>query len=511
MGCVSTQDSERSQNDTYLNMHLSTTKLIESFSGFSIDDILTIKEKNHPFSYKYIIESEPLGFGRLGIISSICKGKNIFSEIPVFIESISLYDIKEINPNLQIKFWRALEISKKIKHLCILNLIDIFQEDGKLILVSEFNSGATLYDKICDNEKFPERKALAIINKILMAINYFHKKKIILRGLDPQDMLFDFNSNSFDIKICNNNSWINFDIKPNEEINLSPYTAPEISIPGELYDEKCDIWSCGVLFYFMLTGNFPYDYDEFYNNEKKHSKKEIKKKFDHLWNSILKDGISSECQDLLSNMLKMKSNERFNAEQCLNHFCFKKVFDRSWTKYKDFQILENLKIFEIKSKLHMIFYYFLLNEFVDKTEKKIIDEFFAELDVDCNGELSKIEFLEGLKHLYTNITEIDLEVQVDYLFSKLDVLKRKKIAYDDFLFLCLDRNKYQLNKNYLNSLYKIIDKENKKFISLRNLQDIFGYGNVGQILWEELIKEFYGKKDNIAIKISYDDFMEKMT
>ena len=178
----------------------------------------------------------------------------------------------------------------------ILNLIDIFQEDGKLILVSEFSSGATLYDKICDNEKFHERKALAVINKILMAINYFHKKKIILRGLDPQDMLFDFNSNSFEIKICNNNSWINFDIKPNEEINLSPYTAPEISIPGEIYDEKCDIWSCGVLFYFMLTGNFPYDYDEFYNNEQKHSKKEIKKKFNHLWNSILKNEISSECK-----------------------------------------------------------------------------------------------------------------------------------------------------------------------------------------------------------------------
>ena len=51
----------------------------------------------------------------------------------------------------------------------------------------------------------------------------------------------------------------------------------------------------------------------------------------------------------------MKSNERFTAEQCLNHFCFKKVLDRSWTKYKDFQLLENIKIFEVKSKLHMIF------------------------------------------------------------------------------------------------------------------------------------------------------------
>ena len=35
------------------------------------------------------------------------------------------------------------------------------------------------------------------------------------------------------------------------------YVAPEVMI-GK-YNEKCDLWSTGVLVYYMLTGEFPFD------------------------------------------------------------------------------------------------------------------------------------------------------------------------------------------------------------------------------------------------------------
>jgi calcium-dependent protein kinase len=45
-----------------------------------------------------------------------------------------------------------------------------------------------------------------------------------------------------------------------ENIGTPLYKAPEVNL-GTGYDQRCDIWSLGIMLYKMLTGTFPYQGD----------------------------------------------------------------------------------------------------------------------------------------------------------------------------------------------------------------------------------------------------------
>jgi calcium-dependent protein kinase len=122
--------------------------------------------------------------------------------------------------------------------------------------------------------------------------------------------------------------------------------APEV-IDG-FYDEKCDIWSCGVILYTMLFGKYPFKAD---NRDELFSV--IKKGHldfqDEAWKSK-----SKELKGLLSKMLTVNANERISASDALKHKWFQKMFKGGTKKELKSQetkeVLQNLKRFHVSHK-----------------------------------------------------------------------------------------------------------------------------------------------------------------
>lgn len=101
----------------------------------------------------------------------------------------------------------------------------------------------------------------------MQAITYFNKKGIVHRDLKLDNILimgYD-TGNLADLRIKLIDFGMSKIINPaNKKLNLNTYCgtvdfiAPEI-FEGNGYDKKCDIWSIGVIAFFLLSGMPPFD------------------------------------------------------------------------------------------------------------------------------------------------------------------------------------------------------------------------------------------------------------
>ena len=87
----------------------------------------------------------------------------------------------------------------------------------------------------------------------------------------------------------------------------SNYVAPEI-LEKKLYGKECDYWSLGVVIYFMLSGTFPFDNNDLFEN------------FYNIQNGIFNfnaniwSSVSDQAKDFISRLLVVDPLKRLNAE-----------------------------------------------------------------------------------------------------------------------------------------------------------------------------------------------------
>ena len=396
------------------------------------------------------------------------------------------------------KFEREINILIKTDHPHIIKLYEIFESQRSLYLVMEECKGGEVFDKIIEHiqskQMYSEKDAANMFLQLMSSIEYCHNNGICHRDLKPENLLYLNAGNEKDnpIKVIDFGlSQIFTDRKLKTKVGTAYYVAPEI-LMGD-YNEKCDIWSAGVILYIFLSGDPPFNGPNdaaIYNkiSQMKFSFPEKK------WGNI-----SNEAKDLIIHMLAPEK-ERYNAKQVLAHPWFKNAkntplvdlnFDPMF--FSDYIRGSGLK------KASLLFIASRLDENEILNLKKIFEAF----DKGKDGQISIDELQQGLIQLKSSHVNPN---DVFNLFKTLDADKNGRIDYTEFLAATLDKKTY-LKKERLFEAFCVFDKDNSGHISKQEIMEVLKTEKSQEKEIEKYIKAADKNGDGV---IDYREFLEHM-
>lgn len=368
--------------------------------GKSINDLYYVKEE--------------IGQGSYG---KVFKVKNKTTGETRACKQLAIKHINNYN-----KFMEEINILSKMDHPNIIKLFEVFEDKRYVYLVMEECIGGELFDKIIDKLQndtiFTEREAAKIFKQVMSAVCYCHKEGICHRDLKPENLLLLNKKDDSPIKVIDFGLSNIFkdttgkESKMTTKVGTAYYVSPEV-LAGN-YDEKCDIWSAGIILYILLCGDPPFNGP----NDNEIYRRIKQKKFSYsnpLWKNI-----SDQAKDLINKMLT-DPEKRLTAEQVLQHTWIKDLAPHSNEAILKLNI-NNLKTYSNSSKIKKAVMTFICSRMKDE-EVSNLKEIFISIDKNGDGHLSLEEVKEGMKKI-----GID-EIGIEDLFKKMDTDNSGMIDY----------------------------------------------------------------------------------
>lgn len=299
----------------------------------------------------YIIGKQ-LGSGHYAVVK---EARNRMSgdivAVKIFHPNKTSLNSKEDEAKLQ----QEIDLLLSINHPNIVKFISRYVEPvsqhtfSTFLVLEKVNSGE-LFQRIVNKQKLREDETKAIFKQILSGLFYLHENNIIHRDIKPENILLDITPKAAPDQVSTG-PWDDgeYDIKvkiadfglakfigelkfTNTLCGTPAYVAPEILSDQRNYSTKADLWLSGVLLYVCLCG-FPPFSDELAPPDMREQILTARFAFySPYW-----DSIGDLALDLISNLLVIDPNERFDVTQTGNH---------EW--FSDHDTLEDDKILEIE-------------------------------------------------------------------------------------------------------------------------------------------------------------------
>ena len=237
------------------------------------------------------------------------------------------------------------------------------------------------------------------------------------------------------------------------------YCSPE-KISDNDNNDYSDIWDCGIIMYYLLSGIFPFSGENEDEIKKKISLSKLIFDFDKF------SSISDDAKDLIKKCLKVDANRRLTVIEALSHPFFDDLKDSKIYFEDEKQILENLK----HQQGHPIFYQMVLSfisyHFDDIQLLHELSRIFYKIDRNTDGKITKEDLWNAYEEAGEKITKSELEE----IINMVDFDKNGFIEYEEFIRVCIPEDRLFTDTN-LKHAFDLFDTEKKGAITHMQVVD----------------------------------------
>jgi calcium-dependent protein kinase len=451
-----------------------------------------VKENLKNFHEIYSVQHPPLGSGAWGEVRK-CTHK-VTQDVRV-VKMVKKLDMPEEYLSNRTAINEAM-VLKKLDHPNLPKIFEFFEDELNYYIVIEYLKGGDLFDRIMDSKKLSEEEVAQVMHQLLMAVNHLHSKGIVHRDIKPENIMM-VDKTSFDIKLADFDTATVFKGANIKQMLGTPlYMAPEV-VKGR-YDEKCDLWSCGIIFYILLKGSPPYNGSD---EEMFELLKNVKIKFDDpYWTTVKPSALA-----LLKGLLEPNKRDRLSAADALTSEWFDQTSQNEVSEIDFDHVLENIKTFNGENKIKDAVHTFILSKIVDQSLFKNEMNMFKALDKDKDGSISKNE-LHALM-VKNGINEEEATMNCDLIFERADADQSGALDYTEFLRVAVSKAKYLTRENIVKA-FELFDHDRSGAIEIEEIKHWLGEDRTAaQDLIIELLRPIDNNEDG---KIGLEEFENYM-
>ena len=375
-----------------------------------------------------------------GVYGEVYLGQDIISKKDFAIKKIS--KSKLLNPENEYCFNNEVSILKYLQpHPNLIKFHLIYESISNFYIIEEYCNGGNLEQNLIkyikkNNKPFTEEISKYIIKNILYGLSNLNSQNIIHRDLKVENILLHFdneedliNQNLMNSKIKIIDFGFAKFLKKNEfadsiigtPLFMDPIILNSMNDKKEndknMYDKKVDMWSLGIISYYILLGNLPFQG----NNINELSKSIEERKFILPKNQNIY--LSKNCIEFIDKLLNVDINLRPSADEIL--------LNDKWIndKYDEFNILKLKKEKDSNNKDFINYWekYEVNKKYCKKISNNIndkdkIDSLLKRIFNDNIIHKKKFSKLKSHEIEYQNLVTENEKV----LYSKINSFEKKK-------------------------------------------------------------------------------------